>query len=130
MSSQQKMVYYVAGGTTVVAGILHVLMFPAVLDSAFYPAILFLISGIVQIFWALPMFRKWGTPWYYAGIGGTVVLIALWAATRVPNPVTGMGLPIDAKGLAIQTLEIAYVAVTALVLLSRRPRIEEEKAAT
>lgn len=52
--------------------------------------IFFTVAGIAEIFWGLPMARRWGTPWYIAGIVGTAVLIAIWAITRIPgNPITG-----------------------------------------
>jgi hypothetical protein len=48
----------------------------------------FIVAGIAQIFWALLMVSKWGKRWYYIGFAGTVILIILWALTRVPNPIT------------------------------------------
>ena len=59
--------------------------------------IFFTVAGIAQIFWGLPMARRWGMPWYYIGIGGTAVLIAIWATTRIQgNPITGRALPSSA----------------------------------
>jgi hypothetical protein len=52
----------------------------------------FIISGIAQIFWVIPMLRRWGRAWYYIGIGGTIILVTIWAITRIPgNPITGRG---------------------------------------
>ena len=30
----------------------------------------FIVAGISQIFWALPMTKRWGNIWYYIGIAG------------------------------------------------------------
>jgi len=55
-------------------------------------AIFFLGSGIAQIFWILPMLKRWGKPWYYIGIGGNLGFIILYVITLLPgNPVTGRG---------------------------------------
>lgn len=126
-----KIAYYAAAGTTAVAGILHIVLFYNVIDIAYYPAIFFLTAGIVQLFWAVPMIRRWGIPWYYAGIGGTAVLIALWVVTRVPNPITGEGLPINEMGIAVETLQVAYIAITSMIVTSMRKlkTRQEERAA-
>jgi hypothetical protein len=53
-------------------------------------AIFFLVAGILQLFWIIPMLKKWGRIWYAIGIAGTVILIGIWAVTRIPdNPITG-----------------------------------------
>ena len=36
-----------------------------------------LISGILQVFWILPIIKNWNKIWYYVGIGGTAILFAL-----------------------------------------------------
>jgi hypothetical protein len=131
MPTGGKVVHYVAAGTVVAAGILHVLLFTSVIETAYYPALFFLTAGAVQIFWAIPMIRRWGIGWYYAGIGGTAVLIMLWAVTRVPNPITGVGLPINEMGIAVEALQVTYIVVTSSILattLKLQPR-EKERAA-
>jgi hypothetical protein len=73
--------------------------------------IFFIVAGIAQIFWALPMVKRWGRLWYYIGVGGTIILIILWAMTRLPNnPITGeRPFPINAIGITIEILQIAYI---------------------
>jgi len=40
--------------------------------------------------------------WNYAGVGGTIGLIALWVATRFSNPITGgQALPVNEIGIAV-----------------------------
>jgi hypothetical protein len=74
----RKGLYYAAAATTAIAGILHLTLVPGTLNFNPNGAILFSVGGIAQIFWALPMIRKWGRVWYSVGIGGTLVLIAIW----------------------------------------------------
>jgi uncharacterized membrane protein HdeD (DUF308 family) len=92
----------------------------------------FIVAGIAQIFWALPMARRWGKTWYCIGIAGTVILIMLWTVTRAPNPITeGRALPINEIGIAIEVFQIAYIAITAIIIAKergkRRPQIIKEK---
>jgi hypothetical protein len=65
-------------------------------------ATFFLCSGVAQIFWILPMIKRWGRPWYYIGIGGNVVYII----TRFPgNPVNGRGGDSDALDMVCEVAQ-------------------------
>ena len=80
-------------------------------------SIFFIISGILQIFWALPMARRWGRIWYYVGIGGTIILIIMYFVIRAPNPITGgRVLSINSLGLATEIFQFIYVGVTVDIL--------------
>jgi hypothetical protein len=69
------------------------------------------------------MVKRWGRIWYYIGIAGTIVLIILWAITRVPgNPITGRGGPISEMAIAIEVFQIAYVVITAIIIEKERNR--------
>src|ERR671931_158182 len=104
--------YYIAAAAAVaIAGILHI-VYASNLIGRGPPTfgIFLMISGLAQLFWALPMIKQWGKLWYYTGIGGTVVLMILYASTRVPNPITGgRALPISTIGIEIILLQVAYI---------------------
>jgi hypothetical protein len=121
------LLYYAAAGTTAIAGILHLLLVPNVISFNVNNAIFFLVSGIAQIFWVLPMIKKWGKIWYYIGIAGTIILIIMWAITRMPgNPITGRGGPISEMAIAIEVFQVAYVIITAIIIAKEgRGRIKE-----
>ena len=126
------LLYYGAAICTGIAGILHLILVPNAIDSNIYNATLFLVGGLVQIFWILPMIKRWGRMWYAIGIAGTIILIGLWAITRVPdNPITGRGGPISERAIAVEVFQIAYVAITAVIIAKERIRkpssIEEKK---
>jgi hypothetical protein len=127
-----KFLYYAAAATTAIAGILHLMIVPNALGFNVNNAIFFLVSGIAQLFWVAPMMRRWGTPWYAAGIAGTGVLIALYSITRVPgNPVTGRGGPVNEMAIAIEVLQAAFIGLTAAILIrtSRMKRSDEKTQA-
>ena len=114
---KEALLYYAAAGTTAIAGILHLLLVPNIIGFNVNTAIFFLVSGIAQIFWVLPMVKRWGKMWYYIGIAGTIILIIMWAITRMPgNPITGRGGPISDMAIAIEVFQIAYVIITAIII--------------
>ena len=81
------------------------------------------------MFWALPMIKQWGRIWYYIGIAGTAVLVILYGVTRVPNPLTGgRPAPTEGIGIAIMVFQIAYIAITAIILVrERRMKVSERQ---
>lgn len=113
--------FIAAAATTAIAGILHLTLVPNAINFNINNAIFFLVAGIVQIFWVLPMLKRWGRIWYVIGIAGTVVLIGVWMITRIPdNPVTGRDGPISEMAIAIEVLQIAYIVITVLITLKEK----------
>ena len=114
-------VHYGAAASTTIAGILHLVVASnAVVLKEITLAILFAIAGIAQIFYALPIVRKWGRPWYYAGIIGTAILIILWIGTRIPSGRVLGGytelLPINAVGIAVLMFQFAALLLSIRIL--------------
>lgn len=71
-------------------------------------------------------------PWYYVGIGGTIVLIILYAITRMPgNPITGRGGPISPMAVAIEVLQAAFIGLSIAIIVyeMKRKRISGKTAA-
>jgi hypothetical protein len=113
-----KWLYYSAAGMTAIAGVLHLIMAPNILNFNLNSAILFFVGGAAQLFWAIPMIRRWGRVWYCIGIGGTLILIAIWIITRVQgNPITGRGMPINEMGIAVEATQWAFLGLTAAILV-------------
>jgi hypothetical protein len=73
------------------------------------------------------MLKRWGRTWYFIGIGGTIILIIMWAITRIPgNSITGRGGPISEMGIAVEIFQISYIVITAIIILKeRRGHIKE-----
>ena len=74
---------YVAAATTVIAGILHLIMGPRSISHNMGEGILFLVGGSLQVFWALPVIRRWGRIWQIIGIIGTAVFVILFFSDRL-----------------------------------------------
>lgn len=126
-----KALYYAAAATTAIAGILHLIQASNVLGFNLNFAIFFIVSGIAQLFWVVPTIRRWGMPWYYVGIGGTIVLIILFVITRMPNnPITGRGSPVSPMALAIEVLQVVFIALTAGIIVYESKRNKQLRGKT
>jgi hypothetical protein len=97
------------------------MLVPNIIGRNLNSGIFFIISGIAQIFWVIPMLKSWGRVWYCIGIAGTIILIIIWATTRMPgNPITGRGGPISEMAIAVEIFQIAYVVITSIILVKER----------
>jgi hypothetical protein len=123
MVVQIKALYYAAAATTAIAGILHLIQASNSLGFNLNFVIFFIVAGIAQLFWVVPTIRRWGRPWYYVGIGGTIVLIILFAITRMPgNPITGRGGPISPMALAIEVFQAAFIGLSVAIIVYEMKR--------
>ena len=52
--------YIAAAATTAIAGILHIMLVPNIIGRNLNSGIFFIIAGIAQIFWIIPMLMRWG----------------------------------------------------------------------
>jgi hypothetical protein len=90
------------------------------------------VAGIAQLFWVLPMIKRWGRTWYVVGIAGTIILISMWAITRIPdNPTTGRSGPISEMAIAAEVFQIAYIVITAVIVAKEavgKPQVIKEKS--
>jgi hypothetical protein len=123
MNIGNSALYYTSAATTALAGILHLILVPDIIGRNLNSGVFFMVAGIAQIFWVIPMLKRWGRTWYYIGIAGTIVLIIMWVMTRAPgNPITGRGGPISEMAIAIELFQIAYVVITAIIIKKERNR--------
>lgn len=121
VGSRSNVLYFAAAVCTAIAGILHIIFASNIIGFNIPNGIFFIIAGVAQLFWILPMIKRWGRIWYLVGIAGTVILIIMWAITRMPgNPITGREGPLNEIGVAIQVFQIAYVVITAIIIAKER----------
>jgi hypothetical protein len=115
--------FIAAAIATAIAGIIHLYMplsHPRMLGNIPI-ATFFLGSGIAQLFWIIPMIKRWGRIWYYVGIAGNIAFIILYVITRLPgNPVNGRGGDVDAVDTICEIAQVAYIAITAVILAKER----------
>lgn len=78
-------------------------------------AVFFIIAGAAQLFYVVPMIRRWGRPWYYIGIMGTAILIIIWIGSRIPSGFSDP-LPIDLRSILVQVFQFAFLLFTIRIL--------------
>ena len=110
---------------------------PISLNFNVNPGILFIVGGIAQVFWIIPMIRRWGIPWYAIGIAGTVVFMALWIISIMPdNPITGRAGPADNPiAITIEVFQAAFIGLAAAIIIyeykkKKKGQQEVEKSVT
>ena len=117
MTRNSKILYYSAAACTFIAGILHLTLVPNAIDRNVNNGVFFLIGGLAQIFWIVPMIRQWGRGWYYVGLAGTLVFVVIWMITRLPdNPITGRAGSIGDTAIAVQVFQVAFIVLTIIIL--------------
>ena len=121
MGKKFTILLYAAAATTLIAGILHLTKVADAIwsgDDISNADILFLVGGIAQVFWIIPIIRQWDKTWYSIGIAGTVVFVLIWVITRIPNnPITGRGGHISDEAIIIQVFQIAFITLSLIILI-------------
>ena len=138
MARLDSALYIAAAAATAIAGLLHLMMGPNSLNFNVNQGILFIVGGIAQVFWIIPMIRRWGIPWYAIGIAGTIVFMALWIITRMPdNPITGRAGPAgNPIAITIEVFQAAFIGLAAAIIIyelrkrKKREQQEVEKSVT
>lgn len=116
--TNETLLYLGAAVCTGIAGILHLMFVPSSLNAGVQYVTLFLVSGLTQLFWILPMVRKWGKIWNVIGIAGTGVLVGLTGYVVVESAKNPQATPPGVLELAIviELFQISYVIITAMIL--------------
>lgn len=119
--TKRALLYFGAAVCTGIAGILHLMLVSGSINSHMEYATFFLVSGVAQIFWVLPMVKKWGKPWYVIGIVGTAVLVSLTGyviANIVENPQSAPP-GITEMAVTIEVFQVSYVVMTGIIIAKR-----------
>jgi uncharacterized membrane protein YuzA (DUF378 family) len=112
-----KALFYAAAASTLIAGVLHLAIVPMFFTQmSIDTTIFFIVSGLAQIFWVIPVINRWSKPWYYVGIGGTVILIIMYLIA-----VPGSGYPVSQLDIAIELFQIAFIILCSIIIVKDRP---------
>jgi hypothetical protein len=115
-----KVLLFAAGASTFVAGVLHLTIVPMFFSQmSLDVTIFFIVSGMAQLFWVIPTVKRWIIPWYYIGIGGTIILIIMYFIA-----VPGSGYPISPLDVAIQASQIAFIILSIIIIKKNRAEIK------
>ncbi|MBV9177771.1 MAG: hypothetical protein JO297_12115 [Nitrososphaeraceae archaeon] len=114
--------FYAAAASTFIAGVLHLAIVPMFFKQMpINVTVFFIISGLAQLFWVIPVIKIWSKIWYYIGIGGTVILIVLWI---IAVPHSG----ISELEVAIELFQIVFIILCSIIIAKGRtiPKVEEK----
>jgi uncharacterized membrane protein YuzA (DUF378 family) len=108
--------FFAAAASTLIAGILHLAIVPMFFaQMSIDTTIFFIVSGLAQIFWVIPVVKRWNKPWYYVGIGGTVILIIMYLIA-----VPGSGYPVNQLDIAIELFQVAFIILCSIIIVKDR----------
>ena len=118
--TNKSLFYAAAAASTFIAGVLHLAIVPMFFTQMSIDiTIFFIVSGLTQIFWIIPVIKRWIKPWYYVGIGGTVILIIMYLIA-----VPGSGYPVSQLDIAIELFQIAFIILCSIIIAKNRGKME------
>jgi hypothetical protein len=107
---KNQILFYGAAASTFIAGVLHLAIVPMFFNKMpANVAIFFIISGLAQLFWVVPVIKRWSNIWYYVGIGGTAILIILWIIVVPHNGISELEV-------AIEFFQIVFVILCIIIV--------------
>ena len=120
--TNRTLLYLGAAACTGIAGILHLMLVPSSILAGIQYAMFFLISGLLQLFWVLPMIKKWGRFWNIIGFAGTAVLVGLTGYVVIESIGNPQSTPpgVTELAIAIEIFQISYVIITAIIIVARK----------
>ena len=114
-----RVLFYIAAASTFIAGVLHLAIIPMFFTlMPMNVTIFFLVSGAAQVFWLIPVLKRWNNFWYYVGIGGTVILIALFVIA-----VPGRGLQVSELEVTIELIQIVFIICSIIIVKYRTTKL-------
>jgi heme/copper-type cytochrome/quinol oxidase subunit 1 len=120
INTTDKALYYATSAFTVLAGILHLLLVQFFIGFDSNTSIFLFVMGIAQLFWAVPLIKRWGKVWYIVGIAGTIALILSWNIINAPLPVKGVVAPYDDISIAIEISQVVFIAAVSSIIIRGR----------
>jgi hypothetical protein len=116
-----RVLFYVAAASTFMAGVMHLAIIPMFFTlMPMNVTIFFLVSGVSQLFWVIPVLRRWNNLWYYVGIGGTMILIALFVIA-----VPARGLPVSELEITIELIQVVFIICSIMIVKDRTSKLDK-----
>lgn len=111
-----KLLFYVAAICTFVAGVLHLAIVPMFfIQISTDVMIFFILSGLTQIFWLIPVIKRWRNLWYYIGVCGTTILILIWFIA-----VPGSGHQVSILDITIEIFQVAFIILCYIIITEKK----------
>jgi len=109
---KNQILIYGSALSTFIAGVLHLALVPMYFDKMpTNVTIFFIIAGLAQLFWIIPVIKRWSNIWYYIGIGGTAILIIMWIIA-----VPASGLAVDVLEVVLEFFQIVFIILCIIIV--------------
>jgi hypothetical protein len=121
-NTNRTILFLGAAACTGIAGILHLLLVPSSIMAGIQYTTFFLISGLLQLFWVLPMVKRRGRIWNIIGFAGTAVLVGLTGYVIIESVRNPQSTPPGVTELAVATeiFQISFVIITAIIIVTKK----------
>jgi hypothetical protein len=126
INKSNRSLYFAAAAFTALAGSLHLILVQYFIGFDSNTSTFFIITGLAQISWVLPIIRRWGRLWYIVGIAGSIALIFSWNITNAPLPVKGVAAPYDDISIIIETLQVVFIAAMMSIVIRERQNYQPQ----
>jgi len=121
-NTNRTILFLGAAACTGIAGILHLLLVPSSIMAGIQYTTFFLFSCLLQLFWVLPLIKRWGGIWNIIGIAGTAVLVGLTGYVIIESVRNPQSTPPGVTELAVATeiFQISFVIITAIIIVTKK----------
>jgi hypothetical protein len=82
--------------------------------------VFYIVIAIAQLFWAVPLIKRWDRVWYLLGIAGTVLLTIFWNIVNAPLSITGLAAPYDDISIAVEVLQVVFITIATVIIIKER----------
>ncbi len=79
--------------------------------------LLYLVVGVAQLFWIIPLLKRWTRSRFYIGVSLAAFVSILWIITNSPESVEGVEAPYDDLSIMIESLQLIFIMTSATVLI-------------
>ena len=137
----------IAATATIIGGVLHLAMVQRSFSREPLEGILFLVGGILQVFWTIPVIKQWGRVWQIIGIVGTITFVLLWFFDRLhilpsigmppagippgggPPGNRGGGFMIGGQAIPIELSQLIFIGFSIILLFYKKANRNQRKIA-
>ena len=121
-NTNRTLLYLGAAALAGIAGILHLMLVPNSIAAGVQYTVFFLISGLAQLFWVLPLVKRWGRIWNIIGLVNQAVLVGLTGYVVIESIGNPQSTPpgVTELAIAIEIFQISFVIITAIIIVARK----------
>jgi len=79
--------------------------------------LLYLVVGAAQLFWMIPLIKRWSRLRFYVGVALAAIISVSWIITNPPESIVGIEAPYDDLSIMIESLQVILIMTSTTVLI-------------